>query len=336
MPSSPTLVIAGHLRRQFLLPYEGRPLIDVPGGTLLYAAAGALLWDVTVGLLTRVGEDYPHEWLRRFQKLSLDTEGINILPEAIETRSFMAYTNPNTFQRTNPVAHFARLGLPFPKTLLGYQSPADKQDSRVKQSPDSPKISDIPEKYLEARGVHLCPMDFISHSQLAAEFRQAGVTTITIDPGAGYMNGNYLDDLRSLLQGVTAFIPSEEQIRSLFWGRTDDLWEMAETLAGFGCEFIVIKRGGRGQLLFDSGTEKRWEIPAYPSGMVDPTGAGDSFCGGFLAGMAETYDPVRAVLHGNISSSLTIEGSGAFFALDTMPGLAQARINSLAELVRQI
>ncbi len=328
--------MAGHLRRQFLLPPEGRPLIDVPGGTLLYAAAGAMLWDVTVGLLTRVGEDYPQEWLRRFQKMEMNTDGVVILPESIETRSFMAYTAPNALTRTNPVSHFARLGMPFPKILLGYQAPADKQDSRIHQSPDSPRIADIPDTYFDAKGVHLCPMDVNSHNQLAPTFRQGGVTTITIDPGTGYMNGNFLDDLRSLLQGVTAFLPSEEQVRSLFWGRTNDLWEMAETLASFGCEYVVIKRGGRGQLLYDGTASRRWEIPAYPSGMADPTGAGDSFCGGFLAGLVETFDPVQAALHGNIASSLTIEGSGAFFALDSMPGLARARLNSLAELVKEI
>lgn len=336
MPSSPTLVIAGHLRRQFLLPPEGRPLIDVPGGTLLYAATGALLWDVSVGLLSRVSEDYPQEWLRRFQKIEINTDGVMILPEAIETRSFMAYTAPHTFTRNNPVSHFARLGLPFPKTLLGYQPPAERQDSRIHQSPDSPRIADIPDHYFEAKGVHLCPMDITSHGQLAPAFRQGGVTNITLDPGTGYMNANFINDLRSLLQGITAFIPSEEQVRSLFWGRTTDLWEMAETLGNFGCEYVVIKRDGRGQLLYESNSSRKWEIPAYPSGMADPTGAGDSFCGGFLAGLVETFDPVQAVLHGNISSSLTIEGSGAFFALDSMPGLARARLNSLAELVKEV
>ena len=117
MPPTPQLVIAGQLRRQYLLPPGGRPLIDAPGGNLLYAASGARVWADSVSLLARVGEDYPHGWLRQFQQAGLDTSGIKILPEALDLRSFTAYTDLQTAQRTNPVSHFARLGLPFPKLL---------------------------------------------------------------------------------------------------------------------------------------------------------------------------------------------------------------------------
>ncbi|WP_322808043.1 PfkB family carbohydrate kinase, partial [Thermanaerothrix sp.] len=65
----------------------------------------------------------------------------------------------------------------------------------------------------------------------------------------------------------------------------------------------------------------------------DPTGAGDAFCGGFLAGYRQTYDPLAAVLHGNVSASLVIEGSGPFYALEALPGLAQARLEALRDAV---
>jgi sugar/nucleoside kinase (ribokinase family) len=330
------IVIAGQLRRQYLLPPQGHPLMDVPGGNLLYAASGARLWIDSVSLLARVGEDYPHDWLRLFPQKGMQTRGIKIVPGPMDLRSFMVYTDSQTFQRTNPVSHFARLGLPFPKGMLGYQAPQNEQDSRIHANPDSPKLSDIPPEYLVAKAVHLAPLDVLTHSQLAPAFRQGGIAHVTIDPGPGYMNANFLDDLRSLLQGVTAFLPSEEEIRNLFWGRTHDLWEMAETLGSFGCDMIVIKRGGRGQLLYDRISGKKWEIPGYPAHFSDPTGAGDAFCGGFLAGYAATLDPLQAALHGNISSSFAVEGSGAFYLLDSMPGLAQARLQSLAALVRQV
>jgi ribokinase len=89
-------------------------------------------------------------------------------------------------------------------------------------------------------------------------------------------------------------------------------------------------------MLYDSISKKRWEIPAYPARLTDVTGAGDSFCGGFLTGYQKTYDPLRGVLYGSVSASLTIEGSGTFHALEALPGLAQARLDSLAGIVRQI
>jgi sugar/nucleoside kinase (ribokinase family) len=189
---------------------------------------------------------------------------------------------------------------------------------------------------LQSRAAHLCPLDYMTTSRLLSTFRQANVTFLAMDPHAAFMTGTAIDDVRSLLQGLTAFLPSEQELRALFWGHTDDLWQMAEALGNFGCEFVVVKRGVHGQMLYDSVSKKRWEIPAYPARLVDLTGAGDSYCGGFLAGYLKTFDPLRAALYGSVSASLTIEGSGAFHALDTLPGLAQARLDALSGLVRQV
>ena len=403
----PTFVIAGRLHRDYLLPPLGRPLIDQPGGNLLYAAAGLGIWesgvpsknrdypapsgnrDYPVGLLARVGEDYPHDWLRSFEKRGWDTRGIHILAEALDLRYFQATlprapsgnrdypapsgnrdypagtgttTESQLVQHSNPVVHFARLGLPFPKSLLGYQPPAPvprpgtgttpsragtgttplepgltrPDNDRKTPHPASPRPNDIPPDYLNARAVHICPLDYATVSRLTSTFRQASVTTLTLDPSAATMTGKAFEDVGILLHGLTAFLPSEEELRALFWGRTDDLWQMAEALGEFGCEFIVVKRGARGQMLYDSVSKKRWEIPAYPARLTDATGAGDSFCGGFLAGYQKTYDPLRGVLYGCVSASLTIEGSGVFHALEALPGLAQARLDSLTGIVRQI
>lgn len=331
-----SLVISGQLRNQYLIPPEGKPLVDKPGGNILYAAAGARQWVEKVNLLSRIGENYPHDWIRDFQQKGIDTAGIRILPGSLDLRSFICYSENGELQHTNPVSRFVQLGLPFPKGLLGYQYQRTDQDNRNISNPDSPKLSDIPAEYRLAKGVLLCPLDLLTHSQLAPAFRHGGVSIVCINPGSSYMNANFYDDLRSLLQGVTAFLPSEKEIRDLFWGRTNDLWEMASTLGSFGCEIIIIKRGGHGQYVYEHSSGKRWDVPAYPSKLVDPTGAGDVFSGGFLAGYAETLDPLLAAMQGNISSSFSIEGTGAFFSLDAMPGLARARLHSLENLVRKV
>ena len=331
----PTFVIAGHLRRDYLLPFASRPLLDVPGGNLLYAAAGLGIWDANLGLLARVGEDYPNEWVRSFKKNGWDTRGIHVLAGPLDLRYFQAQLDSQTWQYANPVTHFARLNLTFPKSLLGYQPPT-KADDRNAAHPASPRPGDIPSDYLNTHAAHLCPLDYLTTSRLLSTFRQAKVTFLTLNPNAAYMTSTSFDDVRSLLHGLTAFLPSEEKLRTLFWGRTDDLWQMAEALGAFGCEFILIKCGARGQLLYDAASKKRWEIPAYPARLEDSTGAGDSYCGGFLAGFQKTFDPLRGALYGSVSASLTIEGSGAFHVLDALPGLAQARLESLAGLVRQV
>jgi sugar/nucleoside kinase (ribokinase family) len=333
----PTFVIAGHLRRDYLLPSSGRPLIDVPGGNLLYAAVGTAVWAAAIGLAARVGEDYPHEWLRSFEQRGFDVRGVHILPERLDLRFFQACLDEQTFRRSNPLSHFARLELPFPKSLLGYQQPqAEEQDDRTTPHPASPRPVDLPPDYLEAHAVHLCPLDYPTANRFISSFQQAGVTSLTFDPHAAYMTPPAWNNLHPLLHGLTAFLPAEEELRALFWGRSDDLWEMVETVAACGCELVVVKRGGRGQMLYDAAAHRRWEIPAYPARLADPTGAGDSFCGGFLAGYQQTYDPLQAALHGNISASLTIEGSGVFHVLETLPGLARARLETLTSMVRKV
>ena len=52
----------------YLLPPGGRPVIDQPGGNLIYTAAGMALWEDSIGLVSRVGEDYPRAWIRQFQE----------------------------------------------------------------------------------------------------------------------------------------------------------------------------------------------------------------------------------------------------------------------------
>jgi sugar/nucleoside kinase (ribokinase family) len=219
---------------------------------------------------------------------------------------------------------------------LGYKDTTDSLDSHTDLNPLSLRQTDLPDDYKFASVAHICYVDFLTHSLMPAALRQAGLTTVTLDPGPGYMNPSFWHDVRSILPGLTAFIPSESDLRELFKGHTEDLWEMAQTICKWGCELVVIKQGEKGQLLYDGASKTRYEVPAYPSRMVDLTGAGDVFCGGFLVGYKRTYDPVQAVMHGNVAASISVEGSGAFYIQDVLPGLVQARMESLQDSVRKV
>jgi sugar/nucleoside kinase (ribokinase family) len=335
--TTPSAIFIGLLQRAFLIVPSGESLVDIPGGNVLYASVGWSLWepDSPPGMVARVGEDYPQAWLEMFQQKGLDIQGVTILPEAMDVRHFCAFTSRTTRVNDDPVSHYARLGLPFPKALLGYHPPA-QIDSRTRLTTTSLRQGDIPELYLDVSAAHLCPVDYLTHSLLPALLRQSQVNTITLDPAAGYMNPSFFNLAPTLVTGLSAFLPSEEELRFLFQGRSTDLWEMMEALAAYGCDLIVVKRGEGGQALLDAAAHKKWEIPAYPARLVDPGGAGDAFCGGFLAGYRRTYDPLEAVLTGNIAASMVVEGSGPFYALDALPGLAQARLEAVRQGVRRV
>jgi sugar/nucleoside kinase (ribokinase family) len=334
----PTFVIAGKLNREYILPHSGQPLLDSPGGSLLYAAGGLAVWDTNAGLLGRVSENYPRQWVRDLEERGFDTRGICTLRELqnVDLRHFVAFNDVNERSYSNVVSHFARRQLTFPKSLLGYQPTDESRKDPREAELVSPSALDTPKDYRDVRHVHLCPFDFVSQSQMVNLFRGGSSQTVSLDPAPGYMSSVFWRDLRLVLQGVTIFQPSEEELRSLFWGETNDLWEMARRISEYGPQIVVVKRGSQGQLLYDAPGNHRYEIPAYPSRIADPGGAGDAFCGGFLAGFQQTSDPLLAALHGSVSASLTIEGSGPFYALGVLPGLAKARLHSLKEAVREI
>ena len=338
MNATPLLqyLVAGQLNRSFILMPGKKPRLDTLGGNLVYGASGLGLWESGIGLIGRVGNDFPQDWLDQISRKGVDRRGIHVLPQTIDLRLFTAYLDMDTVQMDNPLVVFNKLGVPFPKSLLDYSYASPDIDSRSRFSSLTLRLSDIPSDYLDATAAHLCPLDFLSHSLLPSVLRQGHITTITLDPSKGYMNPAFWDDMPALLNGITAFLTSEDKIRSLFQGRASDLWEMAEALSAFSCEIIVIKRGERGQYLYDSASHSRWDIPAYPSNLIDPMGAGDAFCGGFLAGYRQSYDPLSAALHGNISASITVEGTDPFYALDALKGLAEARLQVLRDRVRRV
>lgn len=329
-------VIAGRLNRDYILPISGPAQIDVLGGNLPYAAMGLHLWGGTAGLLGRISQDYPQEWFERLQSLGFDLSGIKVINQPIDARRFMAHADLNTTHFQNPVQHFADRGLSYPTELLGYRSNIKNHCSRTDPLPQSIQISDIPEAYLDAGAVHICPIDYLSHLILPSIFRQGQVSNITLSSTPGYMDPSFWEEIPGLLSEITAFITTEGEIRNLFLGRQTDLWEMAKILGSFGPEYVIIHTISFGYYLYDREGNKRWTVPDYQSKRVDPTGAGDAFAGGFLAGYRELYDPLEATVMGSIAASVVAEGSGVYYAADTMPELIRARQAALKELVREV
>jgi hypothetical protein len=329
---NPEFLVFGHLAREYILPPAGLPRMDAAGGSLLFAAGGLGVWEKSIGLVGRVGNDYPREWLNQCIARGLDTHGIRILPRDLDVREFLSYNESFEVSRINPVTHFARREMTFPKSLLGYQ-PLDEK--KVDES-RTLIVNDIPDEYLNARAALICPMGLVPQVQLIAGLKRGTVHTFVLDPAPATMTPKARRALPALLNGVTAFLTSQEELKNLFWGETHDLWRMAEAVSMYGCEYVIIKCGARGQLLYDVDTKRKWEIPAYPARIADITGAGDAFCGGFMAGYCKNYDPLEGVLYGNISASLKLEGSGPFYPMDVLPGLAEARLNVLKDMVREV
>ncbi len=335
---SPRDVIVGELRREYTLSLNKEWVVDLPGGSGLYALAGYLVWEneFPPGISARVGEDYPQVWLDDLSEKGVDTSGVVILPHPLDLRSCIIQEGSSTWQTSNPLPHLTRLGASLPPGLVGLPDREQESHSRRERVETAILDSDIPKSYLAATAVHFCPLDYLSHNLLPAVFRQRGFTTLTLDPGESYLDPSFFGDIPALVTGLTAFLPAEEGLRKLYKGISTDLWEMAADLGHYGCEFVVIRRAGGGCCLYVTALEERWEIPAYQARVRNPYGSGDTFCGGFLAGYRESFDPLEAACRASAAASLAVEGNGAFYPLDALPGLAGARHEVIRDMVRQV
>lgn len=323
---------AGGLRIDYVITADGQVHLREMGGNAIYSAVGARIWAVQVGILSRIGENYPQEWLSQLEHAGIRIEGIRRIPGWQDMRTFYAYLDLETRVDTEPEQHFARLGLALPEDLLGYVHSTPGQDSQ-EFMPLSPRPADLPPSYLEVRAAHLSPLELPSHRALSRALAERGIR-VSLDPGERYMKPALAEHVFSFLRWVDVFLPSEQEVESLL-GKGDP-WEAAARFADAGPAAVVIKAGSKGSLIYDSRTRKKWLVPAYPTQVVDVTGAGDAYCGGFMVGYDETQDPVLAGCYGAVSASFVLEGFGALYATRYTRAEAEARLAYVKDHVQAV
>lgn len=118
--------------------------------------------------------------------------------------------------------------------------------------------------------------------------------------------------LRRLLKRVDIFVANDAEAKELS-GRPR-LFDAAVALRGFGPKMVVIKKGEHGVLFYSDFLS--FSLPAYPvKKLLDPTGAGDSFAGGFMGylahrGLINKQAIKKAVGYGTVIASYNVEGFG--------------------------
>lgn len=333
---TPDFLVTGMLTRDYIIDSDGKAYNDMPGGSALYAASGIRAWAGKPGIIATVGEDYPNRWLEQFKQMGISTGGIKILPHEMDLRQFFAVSGPTTIANDNPVAFYARHQLSFPKSLLGYH-PHDLQITRTESEAVQPSLDEsLPPEYLHSTAAHLCAMDFRSQIHIATQLRKYPVNTITLEPSSTSMTPPNWENIPAILESITAFFPSEKQLRSLFQGRSSDLVEMAEAVTQYSCKYVIIHKGVEGFMFYDGYSKKKFYVPLYPSKMLNPVNLGDALCGGFLAAYKQTYDPMEALLSGIIAASHAAECTSAVQMVSVLPGLSYARLDALHQMVQPL
>lgn len=145
-----------------------------------------------------------------------------------------------------------------------------------------------------------------------------------------------LDALLATIARVDVLTINDEEARQL--SGEYSLVKAARKILKMGPQYLIIKKGEHGALLFDK-EGRSFFAPALPlEEVVDPTGAGDTFAGGFIGYLAKTQDLSfenlkRAVVYGSALASVTVEKFGTDKIAYLTEEMMQRRIQEFTSLV---
>ncbi|MDR1374066.1 MAG: sugar kinase, partial [Treponema sp.] len=161
-------------------------------------------------------------------------------------------------------------------------------------------------------GSAMC-MEAMDRGGAAAFFKKAHeLGKITVADTAAVETGRdsayYLELLGPMLRETDVFIPSHEE--AVILTGKEDLPDIRRVLAPYGFTILVVKLGRKGCYVTDFKNE--WTIPTFPEFKpLDTTGAGDSFTGGFIRGLAEGWTPEASAVFANAVASFNVTKLGA-------------------------
>jgi len=146
---------------------------------------------------------------------------------------------------------------------------------------------------------------------------------------------DHLGDLRNLLERIDCLIINEDEARML--AEEHNLVKAAQSILNMGTSLVIIKKGESGSLMC-SADGQIFVLPAFPAAEVtDPTGAGDSYAGGFMGYLAQSdkidFETLKtAVAYGTVTASFTI----ADFSLNGLADTNRGEIDQKLEKLRAV
>jgi sugar/nucleoside kinase (ribokinase family) len=270
--------IFGNFTIDDLVFSDGSTQWAVPGGSAPYAALGAALWAGSSTIIAPLGDDYPLQSLggradiSRCRRISHTLRNWGLY-EDDGRRSFIGRSNSRNWSDFSPNASDVATGL--------------------------------------QTAAHVAPLPVDLSEELVSELRAKGATLISLDlDDHDLIGGRSPDRLMRMVNAVDLFLPSDQDLLSFYPSMPplEALRRLREQAPNI--RLIAIKCGADGAIAHFAGMRDWISIPAVPVAVVDVTGAGDAFCGGVLAGLANQADDVEALMQGIVSASFCIEGFG--------------------------
>ncbi len=260
----------------------GETRMGVLGGGGPQTAFGMRIWSDSVGIVAGVGSEFPAEARSWFEQSGIDLAGVHRTDEP----------TPRAWQLLE------RDGS---RTMV-WRVPRSAIQSHLRRS-----IEQIPESYRSACGFHLGVHPEQPDLGFIRRLRALG-GTVSVEPFRPAASPMSADTLSDLLTAVDIFSPNLVEAVSLVGEGAPE--ELVRRFFRLGAKIVALRMGKEGALIARRETGQAARIPALPVPVVDPVGAGNAFCGGFLVGWTETGDLKTAGLYGTISASFLLEHIG--------------------------
>ncbi|MFQ5350499.1 MAG: carbohydrate kinase family protein [Thermoanaerobaculia bacterium] len=295
--STPDLAVLGNLILDDVVLPDGATRMAQPGGAVLYAALGAQLWQVEVGIVSVVGADYPAAVLAALSERGIWLDGVRHAAGPT-LRTWLLYEG-----RRRRVVH---------------------QLDGPTHAEVSPGADDLPGDW-RPRVCHLAPMPFTVQHRLVARLAERPGLLLSLDPYE-LVREQTLPAWQALLAGLDLLFLSEDEME--LPGGMAEPEPALRRLVGSAArlERLFYKQAGRGGLVFDRRRDRfrRWRPLSVE--VVEPTGAGDAFAGGVLAGRLLGDGAETALARGLVSASFALAGPGAQALLGATPDAAARRL----------
>ena len=254
------------------------------GGSATYASLAARLLAGPVQLNAMVGADFPDAHVQLLRDRGVDTDGLVVDPDG-ETFFWAGRYHYDLNTRDTLATHL---------NVLADFTP------------------DLPEAYRRARIVCVGNLEPSIQSAVIDQCKAAGGAELVVMDTMNFWIESTPDALARTLKQVDVLVINDEEARQL--ADTPNLVKAARIVREMGPDTLIIKKGEHGALLFCG--DDIFSAPAYPLEVViDPTGAGDTFLGGFAGHLLRvgslTPESMRqAVVVGSALASFVVEAFG--------------------------
>ncbi len=276
------------------------------GGAATYISLSSSYFTKQINLVAVVGGDFPKNDIVMLQKHGIDTTGLQVKEN--EKSFFWSGRYHNDMN--------SRDTLVTELNVLGDFDPI------------------IPEEYQNT--------DFLMLGNLAPKVQSTVIDRlkkrpklIVMDTMNFWMDVAY-DDLLETLKKVDVLSINDEEARQL--SKEYSLVKAAKKIMAMGPKVLIIKKGEHGALLFNE--KEVFFAPALPlEDVFDPTGAGDTFAGGFIGHLAATNDisfknMKRALIYGSAMASFCVEKFGTESLVELKKAQIDERVHEFIELIQ--